>query len=95
MSVRTPPSDHGHAGFATAGTAPIGGAAIVSRRKELEMSIPKYVSSFAAGFAVGAGLTLIYAPMTGKKMQRKIRDVSERMCDKVEDVKAAVVRVAS
>ena len=34
------------------------------------MSIPKYVSSFAVGFAVGAGLTLIYAPMTGKKFQK-------------------------
>jgi gas vesicle protein len=59
------------------------------------MSIPKYVSSFAVGFAVGAGLTLIYAPMTGRKMQRRIRDIGERMRDKVDDVKAAVVRVAS
>jgi gas vesicle protein len=59
------------------------------------MSMPKYVSSFAVGFAVGAGLTLIYAPMTGKKMQRKIARISDRVCEKVEDWKAAAVRVAS
>lgn len=59
------------------------------------MSIPKYVSSFAIGFAVGAGLTLIYAPMTGKKMQKKIARINDRVFDKVEDIKAAVVRVAS
>ena len=59
------------------------------------MSIPKYVSSFAIGFAVGAGLTLIYAPMTGKKMQKKIGRINDRVADKVQDLKAAVVRVAS
>ena len=59
------------------------------------MSIPKYVSSFAIGFAVGAGLTLIYAPMTGKKMQKAIGRINDRVVDKVEDIKAAVVRVAS
>ena len=59
------------------------------------MSLPKYVSSFAVGFAVGAGLTLIYAPMTGKKMQKKIGQINERVLDKVEDMKAAVVRAAS
>ena len=59
------------------------------------MSIPKYVSSFAVGFAVGAGLTLIYAPMTGKKMQKKIGRINERVLDKVEDIKAAGVRAAS
>lgn len=59
------------------------------------MSIPKYVSSFAVGFAVGAGLTLIYAPMTGRKMQKKIARLNDKVIDRVEDLKAAVVRVAS
>jgi gas vesicle protein len=59
------------------------------------MTVPKYVSSFAVGFAVGAGLTLIYAPMTGKAMQKKIGRVNDRVIDKVEDLKAAVVRIAS
>jgi gas vesicle protein len=59
------------------------------------MSIPKYVSSFAVGFVVGAGLTLIYAPMTGKKMQKKIARLNEKVVDKVVDLKAAVVRAAS
>ena len=59
------------------------------------MSIPKYVSSFLVGFAVGAGVTLIYAPMTGKKMQKKIARINDRVFDKVDDLKAAVVRAAS
>jgi len=59
------------------------------------MSLPKYVSSFAVGFAVGAGLTLIYAPMTGKKMQKKICRINDRVFEKVEDIKAAVARAAS
>jgi gas vesicle protein len=59
------------------------------------MSIPKYVSSFLVGFAVGAGVTLIYAPMTGKKMQKKIARINDRVFDKVDDIKAAVVRAAS
>jgi gas vesicle protein len=59
------------------------------------MSIPKYVSSFAIGFTVGAGLTLLYAPMTGRKMQKKIGRINDRVIDKVEDLKSAVVRIAS
>ena len=59
------------------------------------MSIPKYVSSFLVGFAVGAGVTLIYAPMTGKKMQKKIGRINDRVFDKVDDLKAALVRAAS
>ena len=59
------------------------------------MSLPKYVSSFLIGFAVGAGVALMVAPMPGKKMQRKVADISDRLIDKVGDFKAAVQRVAS
>lgn len=59
------------------------------------MSVPKYVSSFLIGFAVGAGVALMLAPMKGKKMQRKVADMTDRVIDKVDDFKVAVQRVAS
>ena len=59
------------------------------------MSIPKYVSSFLIGFAVGAGVALMVTPISGKKMQRKVADIADRVIDKVDDFKVAVQRVAS
>ena len=59
------------------------------------MSLPKYVSSFLIGFAVGAGVALMLTPMPGKKMQRKVADISDRIIDKLDDFKVAVQRVAS
>jgi gas vesicle protein len=55
----------------------------------------KYVSSFIVGFAVGAGVTLLFAPMTGKKMQKKIARIGDQLVDKVDEVKVAVSRLAS
>ena len=55
----------------------------------------KYISSFLVGFAVGAGVALMVAPMPGKKMQRKVADITDRVIDKVDDFKVAVQRVAS
>ncbi|HEX7809525.1 MAG TPA: YtxH domain-containing protein [Thermoanaerobaculia bacterium] len=55
----------------------------------------RYVSSFLVGFTVGAGLTLMLAPMSGKRMQRKVADISERVVDKVDDLKVAARRMAS
>jgi gas vesicle protein len=57
------------------------------------MSMPKYVSSFLVGAAVGAGITLMFAPMPGKRMQRKVVDIADRVADKVEDLKVAAQRV--
>lgn len=48
------------------------------------MSIPKYVSSFLIGAALGAGVGLMLAPMPGRKMQKK-----------VGDLKVALHRIAS
>lgn len=59
------------------------------------MSLPKYLSCFLAGAAVGAGVTLMFAPMPGKRMQRKVADIADRVIDKVDDLKVAVQRVAS
>ena len=55
----------------------------------------RYISSFLAGFVVGAGVALLVTPMSGKKMQRKMADLGERVVDKVDDLKVAARRMAS
>jgi gas vesicle protein len=59
------------------------------------MKLPKYVSSFGVGFFFGAGVALLLAPFSGKKMQRKISDITEKVADKCDDIKVAAQRVAS
>ena len=59
------------------------------------MSLPKYVSSFLIGFVTGAGLALMLAPMPGKKMQRKVGDITDKVMDKVDDLRVAARRMAS
>lgn len=49
---------------------------------------PKLVSSFAIGFAAGAGIALLLAPFNGKKMQKKVVET-------VEDLKIAAMKMAS
>lgn len=55
----------------------------------------RYVSSFLVGLTVGAGIALLVTPMSGKKMQRKVADIGERVVDKVDDLKVAACRLAS
>jgi hypothetical protein len=59
------------------------------------MTVPKYVSSFAAGFLFGAGLALMLTPVPGKKMQKKVGKVADAVLDKVEYLKVAAMRMAS
>ena len=55
----------------------------------------RYISSFLVGLIVGAGVALLVTPMSGKKMQRKVADIGERVVDKVDDLKVAARRMAS
>lgn len=55
----------------------------------------RYISSFLVGLIVGAGVALLVAPMSGKRMQRKVADIGERVIDKVDDLKVAARRMAS
>ncbi|MEK6374918.1 MAG: YtxH domain-containing protein [Acidobacteriota bacterium] len=41
--------------------------------------------TFAFGAFAGAAVALLFAPMTGKKMQKKVADVTEKVRDVVED----------
>jgi gas vesicle protein len=58
----------------------------------------KVAAGFGIGAFAGAVVALLYAPLTGKKMQKKIASVTENLIDKVEekvdDVQASVRRIA-
>lgn len=58
----------------------------------------KVALAFAIGAVSGAVLTLLYAPLSGKKMQKKIATVTEDLIEKVEEkvggVQATIRRIA-
>lgn len=45
----------------------------------------KITTAFLFGAAAGAAVALLYAPFTGKKMQKKVGDVTDKVIDKVEE----------
>ncbi len=48
-------------------------------------SFGSYAWTFAFGALAGAAVALMFAPMTGKKMQRKVAGVTGKVKDVVED----------
>lgn len=48
-------------------------------------SFGSFALTFALGIIAGAAVALLFAPMTGKKMQKKVADATERVKDVVED----------
>jgi gas vesicle protein len=44
-----------------------------------------YALTFAFGAFAGAAVALIFAPMTGKRMQQKVANVTGKVKDVVED----------
>ena len=58
----------------------------------------KVAVGFAVGAVSGAVLALVYSPLSGKKMQKKIASVTGDLIEKVEekvgDVQATVRRIA-
>ncbi|HJQ39385.1 MAG TPA: YtxH domain-containing protein [Thermoanaerobaculia bacterium] len=67
-----------------------------SRKQKFPLG--KVATSFGIGAFAGAIVALLYAPTTGKKMQKKLAKVSEDLLekveDKVEDVQATVRKIA-
>lgn len=47
-------------------------------------SFRSFALTFAIGAVAGAAVALLYAPMTGKKLQRKVADAKEMVKDAVE-----------
>ena len=54
-------------------------------------SFSKLAWTFGAGIVTGAVLGLFYAPMTGKKLQKKVNDITDKVIDRVEDFQKRVV----
>jgi gas vesicle protein len=48
-------------------------------------SFTRFALTFLFGALAGAAVALLYAPMTGKKLQRKFVDATEKVRDVVED----------
>jgi gas vesicle protein len=48
-------------------------------------SFSSFAFTFVLGAIAGAAVALLYAPMTGKKMQRKVANATEKVRDVVED----------
>ena len=67
-----------------------------SRKQKFPLG--KVAVGFGIGAVSGAVLALLYAPLTGRKMQKKIAGVTEDFIEKVEetvgDVQATVRRIA-
>jgi gas vesicle protein len=51
--------------------------------------------TFAIGATAGAFAALWFAPTTGKKFQRKVGDVTEKVIDKVDDLQQTVRKMAT
>jgi gas vesicle protein len=45
----------------------------------------RFAITFALGAIAGAAVALLYAPMTGRKMQRKVANAKEKVFEVVED----------
>jgi gas vesicle protein len=54
----------------------------------------KVALGFGLGAAAGAVLTLLYAPLSGKKMQKKIAAVTGDLMEKVEETVGNVRKIA-
>lgn len=47
-------------------------------------SFGSFALTFVLGAVAGAAVALLYAPMTGRKLQKKVADATERVLDVVE-----------
>jgi gas vesicle protein len=48
-------------------------------------NLSKFALTFVLGAISGAAVALLYAPMTGKRMQKKVANVTDKVRDVVED----------
>ena len=66
--------------------------------KKQKFPAGKVAAAFGLGALAGSVVALLFTPLTGKKMQKKIANVTgdlvEKVEDKVEDVQATVRKIA-
>ncbi len=53
---------------------------------ERKSNFKSYFFTFLGGLVTGAALGLLYAPITGKKMQKKVTGVTNQVIDKVDQI---------
>ncbi len=58
-------------------------------------SFTKLAFTFGAGLITGVALGLLYAPITGKKLQKKVAGVTEKVVEKVDDLQQTVRKIAN
>ena len=54
-----------------------------------------FLWSFGAGLVTGAAIALVFTPITGRKFQKKLAEVTEKVAEKVEDMQTVVRKVAN
>ncbi len=59
---------------------------------EKRTNVTGLLYAFISGAFAGAAIALFYAPMSGKRLQRKVADVADTVADKVEDLQDQVRR---
>ena len=55
----------------------------------------KFAGTFALGSLTGAVVALLFAPMTGKRLQRKVADVTGTVIEKVGELQQTVRKLAT
>lgn len=58
-------------------------------------AVTKFAFTFGAGLITGTVLGLLYAPMAGRKLQKKVADVTDKVIDKVDDLHQTVRKIAN
>ncbi len=56
--------------------------------------LERFAFTFGAGVVTGAVLALLYTPITGKKLQKKVADLTDKVIDKVDDMQQSVRNIA-
>lgn len=56
--------------------------------------LEKFAFTFGAGVVTGAVLALLYTPITGKKLQKKVADLTDKVIDTVDDVQQSMRKIA-
>ena len=62
---------------------------------ERKSTFKSYFFTFATGLVAGTVLGLLYAPITGKKMQKKVSGVTNQVIDKVDEFQQTVRKFAN
>ena len=62
---------------------------------ERKTKFTPFLFTFIGGVIAGGAVALLLTPMTGRKMQKKVADVADKVIDKVDDLQGAVRRLAT